>query len=204
MTARIPDTVRVLFVCTGNICRSPAAERLMTAAIGSHGVEVSSAGTHALAGHAIPAPMRELLEARGVSGSGFHARRVTERMLRDADLVLTMTRAHRATVVALAPATMKRVFALREFAALAARLSPSADAPEPARLPRHQRAVHNGFAANLLALRDWASLNRDLVGHAPADSFDVVDPYGLSAEVYRESFEQIDEALSMILRAIRD
>ena len=50
----------ILAVCTGNVCRSPAVERLLASKLGPT-VRVSSAGTHALVGHPISEPMAALL-----------------------------------------------------------------------------------------------------------------------------------------------
>ena len=54
------EAFSILTVCTGNICRSPAVERLLTRKLGPT-VSVSSAGTHALVGHPIAEPMASLL-----------------------------------------------------------------------------------------------------------------------------------------------
>ena len=54
------DFFTILTVCTGNLCRSPAAERLLASKLGPT-VKVSSAGTHALVGQPISEPMAALL-----------------------------------------------------------------------------------------------------------------------------------------------
>ena len=53
----------ILAVCTGNVCRSPAVERLLASKLGPT-VSVRSAGTHALVGHPISEPMAALLRQR--------------------------------------------------------------------------------------------------------------------------------------------
>ena len=91
----------VLFVCTGNICRSPLAEVLLRHALGDRGVEgidVSSAGTGAWDG----APASEGAYLVGVESgldlSSHRARLLTRDLVQDADLILTMARHHRARV----------------------------------------------------------------------------------------------------------
>ena len=117
----------VLTVCTGNICRSPAAERLLAARLGAgSGVAVSSAGVGAVVGAPIPPPMAALLSGAGVSPDGFAARQLTAAMLRDSDLVLVLTRGHRARVVDVYPGAVRRTFTLRELARLAAAVGPDA------------------------------------------------------------------------------
>src|SRR6476619_730650 len=98
-TAEKPvGTFSILTVCTGNVCRSPAVERLLARDLGPT-VGVSSAGTHALVGQPIAQPMARLLRDNGIEAQAFTARRLTETLVKDADLVLTLTRAQRGFVV---------------------------------------------------------------------------------------------------------
>ena len=62
------DAFSILTVCTGNVCRSPAVERLLASKLGPT-VSVASAGTHALVGHPISEPMAVLLQNSGVQES---------------------------------------------------------------------------------------------------------------------------------------
>ncbi|WP_199424931.1 arsenate reductase/protein-tyrosine-phosphatase family protein [Actinotalea solisilvae] len=179
-------TFSVLTVCTGNICRSPAVERLLAAGLGST-VTVTSAGTRAMVGHPVSPPMVPLLTAAGVSSEGFVARQLTEQLVREADLVLPLTRAHRAAVVDLAPAAVRRTFTLLELARLAA-------AVDPADLPAGPPA------ARLRALLPLAAARR---GHVPPGDDDVVDPYGRGDALYAESFGLIEPAVRAIVAVAR-
>jgi protein-tyrosine phosphatase len=113
--------LHILFVCTGNVCRSPTAERLAIA-YGAwsdfHGFRASSAGTRALIGHPIQSYAAHVLEELGGDASDFAARQLTPTIAADADLVLTMTRAQRGDVLQLAPQQLHRTFTLREAAQL--------------------------------------------------------------------------------------
>jgi len=177
----------ILAVCTGNICRSPAVERLLASKLGPT-VTVSSAGTHALVGYPISDPMAALLMDKGFEPHPFAARRLTEHMLKDADLVLTMTRAQRGLVVELWPAAVRRTFTLREFARLLNRVDPTA-------LPAGSPAERLRAAVPLAA----AERGRERV--SPGED-DVVDPYRLSEAVYAESFGQILCAAQKVYAAV--
>jgi protein-tyrosine phosphatase len=117
------DVFTILVVCTGNVCRSPAAERLLASKLGPT-VHVASAGTRALVGQPISQPMAALLRDSSLEPERFEARRLSEQMLKEADLVLAMTRAQRGLVVELWPAAVRRTFTLREFARLLSWVDP--------------------------------------------------------------------------------
>lgn len=180
-----PGTFRVLTVCTGNICRSPAVERLLRAGLGA-GVEIGSAGVRAMTGEPIQPPMAALLTAAGADPAGFAARQLTAPMAREAELVLALTRAHRGAVVELAPAALRRSFTLREFARLLAAVDPAALPP-----------VEAGPAARLRAAVPLATALRAPATDPAAD--DVVDPYGGDDARYRLSFDQLLPAVRQIV-----
>jgi protein-tyrosine phosphatase len=110
-------TPRVLFVCTGNICRSPMAEYLLRHRLRDHpdAVSVSSAGVAALVDHTVHPLTAEVLGERGIGTDGFAARYLTPSMLNEADLVLGMSREHRDAATTKAPVRWKRIAVAREF-----------------------------------------------------------------------------------------
>jgi protein-tyrosine phosphatase len=176
-------TCSILTVCTGNICRSPAVELLLAQELGPT-VSVSSAGTHALIGHPISEPMARLLRENGVQDETFAARRLTEKLVKGADLVLAVTRAQRSLVVDLCPPAVRRTFTLREFARLLGQLEPS--------------ALPDGTPAERLrAALPLAAAERGLQ-RISAEEDDVADPFRLSDEVYAASFAEITTAVNVI------
>lgn len=94
----------LLFVCTGNTCRSPMAEALARAAIRDRGwgeVEVGSAGVAALGGSPASAEVPEVLEEAGIDLGDHQARELTPELVEWADAIFVMGPSHQAAVAAL-------------------------------------------------------------------------------------------------------
>lgn len=106
-------------MCTGNICRSPIAERLAaaySARLQVRGIQASSAGTRARAAERIHDNAASVLAALGGDASNFSAQRLTPKIAHGADLILTMTVALRDEVLEVAPQRLHRTFTMSEAA----------------------------------------------------------------------------------------
>jgi protein-tyrosine phosphatase len=95
MSSREP-VYRLLFVCTGNTCRSPLAAAALIDELGPDGVrvDVSSAGTAAWEGQPATEASLEVARRDGIDLKGHRSRRATPTMVRAADLILVMEREH--------------------------------------------------------------------------------------------------------------
>ncbi|WP_312979220.1 protein tyrosine phosphatase [Corynebacterium sp.] len=113
--------MRILFVCTGNICRSPVAEHLLRETV-SHGASgftsltVGSAGTAGMTGYPMDDRSMAFLDEHGIDGRDFVARRVSRRLLQDADLVVGLEKVHVDRCLRTAPTAMTRTFRLHQLA----------------------------------------------------------------------------------------
>lgn len=109
----------ILFICTGNICRSPMAAALMRERIAELGladqVQVESAGVWAEEGFGASTHAVTVLAERGVDLRGHQSQAVTMRLLAQADIVLVMEEAHRRSIFYLAPQHLGKVFLLTEM-----------------------------------------------------------------------------------------
>src|SRR5205823_2281972 len=106
----------VLFVCTGNICRSPIAEGLFRQLIGNRkDIEVASAGVHAVRGQPPSLYAVEVCEANGVDISGLRSQPLTGSLVERATHIFAMTGAHLETIHLLFPKGAEKSYLLREF-----------------------------------------------------------------------------------------
>lgn len=193
----------VLTVCTGNICRSPYAERLLRLALArtpspkgpaswvwSQGIAVTSAGTRAMAGFPVAPLMAAQGERFGIDTSGHVARGIDYEIVAAARLILALSRDHRRDVARLVPLRSRVTFTLSEFARLAddayhtglLALS-TADSPADA---------FGQFVDCVASRRGFAVPPTD-----PAED-DILDPYGGNEVDYTTSADQIAAAVATI------
>lgn len=201
----------VLVIGSTNVCRSPAAERMLRARLGWDGtVTVTSVGTHVVprrwgsdpldagavfAGAPSPeslssdAPVYHLAPAV-TSVAELAARRLEPEMVEAADLVLTTSRAERGEVVRLVPGAVRRTFTLRELARVAEHLGPTS-------LP------DGDVVERLAALVASAAPHRGPTAPKDLADDDVRDPDGRDAWTRATSLQQVRDAVDAIVRTVR-
>ena len=181
--------LRVLVVCTGNICRSPLAEYALRGQLDPAVFRIASAGTRAVPNGRVPQEQVQIAESLGITGISTHiARQVTAESIAQADLILTASRHRRRRVVRTVPSAVKYTFTIRELARVSQTITDED-------LAFHMKNGNDPVRAGIAAANEIRGL-----APRPSDprDDDVVDPYGHEAAVYEESARQLMPAVRVI------
>jgi protein-tyrosine-phosphatase len=173
--------MRILIVCTGNLCRSPMASAVLQHVLserGCTGIEVASAGTWADSGHNATSEACAVVAERGMDLTPHRSRPLDRDELRRADLVIAMTSVHLREIESLDPESARKTLLLKELAEL------SFDEPPGEDLPRRLQRV-------LAAKRpSWRR------------ALDLDDPMGLPRASYERCLAEIEQAVEVLATAL--
>lgn len=173
------STFRVLFVCIGNICRSPLGAALLRSKLPGPEFEIDSAGVMALVGKEMEPTAASHATDLGIDVTAFRAQQLTPHHVEHSDLILTATKELRSRVLSEAPAALRRTFSVLEFAALL-------DIVEPQEDPR-------ALVTKAAAARSQVRL----------ESFDIPDPYRRDAEAHALAADLMSTAVARIAEGLR-
>lgn len=196
----------ILAICTGNICRSPAMDRLLAHTVGRiQGVEVISAGTHAHVGEDMQEPMRRRIAEYGADVEDFVSEQVTAEMIEQADLILAATDDHVLDMTAEVPHARSKMFVIGEFARALDRVDAHALRQRVADVSAGGSVADAGSDGHAVAVLHELVPAADQVraGESTREDDAVVDPYLMPGDVYDLSFAQIREPVEALAQFLR-
>ncbi|RSX51134.1 protein-tyrosine-phosphatase [Bifidobacterium callimiconis] len=179
--------MHIMFVCTGNVCRSPMGELMMKRYLAGSSITVSSAGVKGLKDRPIHQSSGKLMTSVGIDSSAFRSRMLTAEMAQNADLILCFEKEQRRDIVSLAPMAVNYTFLVTDFANMC--------------LYSAQQKLVKGrtLEERLQSVINAASFIRPMIP-APRD---VDDPMGKSFDVFCRAAEQTNKAIWIILDSMR-
>jgi len=190
----------ILFVCTGNTCRSPMAEGFFNAAVRqdpklSEAYKAFSAGIMVMDGEsASNNAILALKEGWGIDISSHKVKALKYEYIKDADLILTMTKAHKDAALHLFPGMDKKIFTLKEYAAKLAAKDQNKNASSEK--TKSFDGNKQFFGKEEPSKGYKFDFNYDL-------TFDIPDPYGKPLDFYKYCAQEIKNAIDIIIENLK-
>ncbi|MDG5787324.1 low molecular weight protein arginine phosphatase [Evansella sp. AB-P1] len=211
----------ILFVCTGNTCRSPLAEAIAKHKKSNRNVEVKSAGIHVMNGMPMSEGSKAVLANKGIEQE-HQSQLINEELLEWADVILTMTESHKNAIIQRFPKRNDEIFTLKEY------IYDDEETKEKLEKIKHHIAQLELKRATFLAnnqgkveeynenkeISNQEEFEAKLLKEIQPDqeaidelmsqipSFDIMDPYGGNYEIYAETLKEIEEAIDKLFEKL--
>lgn len=177
--------MNVLFVCTGNVCRSPMGEYLLPRYFNDPSITADSAGTRGLFDHPIDPSSAKILSELGIDTTDFRSKSVTPQLATASDLILCFEIEQRQDIATIAPLASRKTFLLPDFANMCVYCAKEGYIEGSTRQEKLESVIDN------------ASLIRPML---PAPMV-IPDPHRREFAAFQKAYEQICQALRIITDA---
>lgn len=189
---------RILFVCTGNTCRSPMAEGLMRRLAAEYelvGFEVRSAGVSAFEGSPVSDHAASVLIQKDCTGPE-RSTLLSQSLIDWADLVLTMTSSHKRYTIQMFPASLDKVFTLKEYV--------EDDPGVVDKINEMESLLSDLQLKQALAQKITdEEQSRILTLEKELPNHDIADPFGGSLRNYQSCASEIEDSLIKLITKLK-
>ncbi|MBM7551774.1 low molecular weight protein arginine phosphatase [Thalassobacillus pellis] len=201
--------MKVLFVCTGNTCRSPMAEALLKH-LGNN-VEVRSAGIFAGKGSPMSEGTRQVLEEQSIAFD-HHSQPVTPELVEWADIILTMSEQHKQTLIMQDENCRDKCFTLKEYVLIDQSSNWEKLKTAYADLEEKKSRIlqdHKGEDdMETIQNKLYEACKKDLEKIQELEDqlpdLDIVDPFGGDVAIYRKTREDIEKHIVLLVKKLED
>jgi protein-tyrosine phosphatase len=172
--------LRILVVCTANVCRSPVSAMMLDRSLLSHGIDaIVESGGFLEAGMTACPTMTTFGTELGIDLSYHHSRPVDAYLLNDANLVLSMERRHARDLMVTFDVGFQRIFTVGGFIAQSLSTPPMGEGLDE-------------WLARIAPCRSHA----EFLGSRCDD--DVIDPHGESKRIHRRAFDHLQTSMDRV------
>ena len=192
------EIMNILFVCTGNTCRSPMAEAILKS---KSNFEVQSAGIAAMTGQPTNPKAIDTLKANQIDFSG-QSQQLDSELVDWADLILTMTNHHKQVITSHFSSGIDKVFTLKEYTsddadetwqALKATYLKLEEKRASTSENSTKEEIEACLSEEMAEIRRLEEKLRDL---------DIVDPFGQNHEAYQQAYQEINSAIDKLIEKL--
>lgn len=212
----------ILFVCTGNTCRSSVAEKLFHLKNKDHRFQAKSAGILAIDGMPMSDGAKYQFEKRGIEVE-HRTRAISDDLINWADLILTMTFSHKNALIKQYPDIVDKIFTLKEYV-----LDDEKIKEKLAQVNEHIAQIEIKRSTFLLEnKRKLAEKSRNMTESerkelevqlrnqlephykaideltAQLPCFDITDPYGGNEKIYEKNYIEIEEMVDKLIKKLQ-